>query len=238
MDNLSAVDYSDKIRGIIQALRQSTKEPSVGSTSISFDIDKIAHKVATTYVSDTRYPFENKQGTTYASTYFPDIAKKTAFSNQIKDLEKEVVQLIQGALQAKFQHRDIGIFAKSLLKPVADFSHAPAAGLKYPLTKALPLEKQKLHLHPQKTSQEPWLKGHKLTIEVKDITRFDEQLIEGICAFITRQNTCNNEEIDDARESLEIMSQKANSSFTQLRKAVIKESLARIQREAKIYYFR
>lgn len=238
MDNLSAVDYSDKIRGIIQTLRQSAKEPSVGSTSISFDIDKIAHNVATTYASDTRYPFENKQGTTYASTYFPDIAKKIAFSNQIKDLEKEVAQLIQGALQAKFQHRNIGTFAKSLLKPVADFSHAPATGLKYPLTKALPLEKQKLHLRPQKTSQEPWLKGHKLTIQVKDITRFDEQLIEGICAFITRQNTCDDEEIDDARDALEIMSQKANSSFTQLRKAVIKESLARIQREAKIYYFR
>src|SRR5258708_22228529 len=94
MDNLSAVDYSDKIRGIIQTLRQSAKEPSVGSTSISFDIDKIAHNVATTYASDTRYPFENKQGTTYASTYFPDIAKKIAFSNQIKDLEKEVAQLL------------------------------------------------------------------------------------------------------------------------------------------------
>src|ERR1700674_5520731 len=122
MDNLSAVDYSDKIRGIIQALRQSIKEPSVESISVSFNIDKIAHHVATTYASSTKYPFENKQGTTYASTYFPDIAKKTAFSNQIKDLEKEVVQLIQEGLQAKFQHRDIGIFAKSLLKPVADFS--------------------------------------------------------------------------------------------------------------------
>src|SRR5258708_16702176 len=186
MDNLSAVDYYDKIRGIIQTLRQSAKEPAVVSTSISFDIDKIAHNVATTYASDTRYPFENKQGTTYASTYFPDIAKKIAFSNQIKDLEKEVAQLIQGALQAKFQHRNIGTFAKSLLKPVADFSHAPATGLKYPLTKALPLEKQKLHLRPQKTSQEPWLKAHTLTIQDKDITRFDDHLIDDISSFITR----------------------------------------------------
>jgi hypothetical protein len=78
------------------------------------------------------------------------------------------------------------------------------------------------------------LKGHKLTLQVKDINAFDSQLIQGICTYIERQNVCDEEELEETREVLEAMAKKANSSFSQLRSIVIKESLARIQRDAKI----
>ncbi len=238
MDNLSSVDYTDQIEAITRVLTQTPKILFIEPTSASFDIDAIASKVAAQFVNSTKYPFENKQDTTYASSYFDDIAKKKAFSNQIGGLKQQIVQLIENALQIKVGHRDIQRYATSLLKPIADFSSASSGGLKYPLTKAFLFEKQRLHIHPKKTAQPPWLKGHKLTIHVKDISRFDEQLIQGICAYLRRWGECEEEEIDETREALEYMAKKATSPFSQLRRVVIKESLARIQREAKIYYLR
>ncbi len=44
--------------------------------------------------------------------------------------------------------------------------------------------------------------------------------------------------MEETREVLEAMAKKANSSFSQLRSIVIKESLARIQRDASIKYLR
>ena len=238
LDNLSSVDYTDQIEAIIQVLKQTPKILFIEPTSVSFDIDAIAGKVATQFTNSTRYPFENNQGTTYASSYFDDIGKKKAFSDQIGGLRQQIIQMVESALQIKVGHRDIQRYATGLLKPIADFSSTSSGGLKYPLTKALHFEKQRLHIRPNKTAQAPWLKGHKLTIHVKDISQFDEQLIQGICALLRRQGECEEQEIDDTREALKYLAKKTNSPFGQLRKVVIKESLARIQREAKIYYFR
>src|SRR6266849_3773431 len=111
-----------------------------------------------------------------------------------------------------------------------------------PIFQARPLdyithwEKQPPHLSPKKTGDVPWLKGHKLTLQVKEIKAFDTQLISGVCSYIERQNVCDEEEVEETREALEAMAKKANSPFSRLRAIVIKESLARIQREAKVKY--
>src|SRR5207247_7961545 len=143
MDNLSSVDYTDQIEAIIQVLKQTPKILFIDPTSASFDIDAIASKVSAQFVNSTKYPFENKQDTTYASSYFDDIAKKRAFSNQIGELKQQIVQMDEIALQSRVGHGDIQRYATSLLKPIADFSSASSGGLKYPLTKAFLFEKQR-----------------------------------------------------------------------------------------------
>ena len=230
-DNLASVHYKELLEAIARTLGKKDKLVSVLSSSIVFDIDRIAQDVATQFAANTSYPFENKDGTTYASTHFPDIAKKEAFSHQVEQVLRE----LQKILQASLGSRPFAEYARSLLKPITAFSGEPA-GLHYPLGKPATLEKRRLHLRPKKTADIPWLKGHKLTLQVKDINAFDSQLIQGICTYIERQNVCDEEELEETREVLEAMAKKANSSFSQLRSIVIKESLARIQRDAKIKY--
>jgi hypothetical protein len=231
IDNLTTVQYKDLLELIAQTLGKNERLISIPSSTIVFDIDRIAQDVATQIAASNKYPFANRDGTTYASIHLPDIAKKEAFSDQVE----LVVYEIQKSLQAKLGSRSIGEYATSLLKPVSDFS-GEAAGLHYPLGKAATIEKQRLHLSPKKTGDVPWLKGHKLTLHVKDIKAFDTQLISGICSYIEHQNVCDEEEVEETREVLEAMAKKAYSPFSRLRAIVIKESLARIQREAKVKY--
>src|SRR5438132_8510699 len=230
-DNLASVHYKELLEVIARTLGKKDKLISVLSSSIVFDIDRLAQDVATQIASNTSYPFENKDGTTYASTHLPDVAKKEAFSHQVEQVLRE----LQKILQASLGSRRFAEYARSLLKPITAFSGEPA-GLRYPLSKPATLEKRRLHLRPKKTADIPWLKGHKLTLQVKDINAFDSQLIQGICTYIERQNVCDEEELEETREVLEAVAKKANSSFSQLRSIVIKESLARIQRDAKIKY--
>jgi hypothetical protein len=136
-DNLASVHYKDLLEAIARTLGKKDKLISVFSSSIVFDIDRIAQDVATQFAANTSYPFENKDGTTYASTHFPDIAKKEAFSHQVEQVLRE----LQKILQASLGSRPFAEYARSLLKPITAFSGEPA-GLHYPLGKPATLEKR------------------------------------------------------------------------------------------------
>lgn len=233
-DDLSSVDYESLIGAITQAL-SNCKIPTLDERSISFDLDTIANDVAFQFARSNKYPFENKDGTTYASIHFPTIDKKDAFSAQIRQLVAVLRRCIEQALQAKLGYGSIERYIKSLLSPLGTFSDRQIAGLKYPLTNPISLQKQRLHLKPPQKPSDPWLKGHKLTIQVKDIKTFDRQLIQGIITFIEQQGG-EEKDIEEVREILETMTKKPDSSLSQLRDIVTKQSLARIQREAKVNY--
>src|SRR5260370_10442705 len=87
-DNLASVHYKELLEAIARTIGKKDKLIWVLSSSIVFDIDRIAQDVATQFAANTSYPFENKDGTTYASTHFPDIAKKEAFSHQREVFDK------------------------------------------------------------------------------------------------------------------------------------------------------
>ncbi len=137
IDNLTTVHYKDLLELIAQTLGKNERLISVHSSSIVFDIDRIAQDVATQIAASNKYPFANRDGTTYASIHLPDIAKKEAFSDQVE----LVVHEIQKSLQAKLGSRSIGEYATSLLKPISDFS-GEAAGLRWT---TLPIGKSNHH---------------------------------------------------------------------------------------------
>src|SRR5260370_3634522 len=112
-DNLASVHYKELLEVIARTLGKKDKLISVLSSSIVFDIDRIAQDVAIQFASNTSYPFENKDGTTYASTHFPDVAKKEAFSHQIEQVLRE----FQKILQASLGSRPFAEYARSLNRP-------------------------------------------------------------------------------------------------------------------------
>ena len=83
----------------------------------------------------------------------------------------------------------------------------------------------------------PWLKAHKLALKVQNVNSFDQQIIDSICSFLAQKN-CDEEDIEEAREVLEEEAKKPLSNLSQLRDILIKESVTRIYRDAKVRYLR
>lgn len=238
-DNLSPVKYGYLLEAISQHIKASVKDGSLmqiksapASISLRFVIDKIAEDVSKQFASSNKYPFTEKEGTVYACVHMPTSAEKDAFSNQVQRL---IIQELQTALQTQAVSGSIEQMVTNLLKPISTFSDKTAAGLHYPLEKVYLFEKRRLHVQPKKAEDDPWLKGHKLTLRVEDIKSFVDQVIQGICAFLD-QNACAKEDIDEARETLVMMARHPKSSLYRLQESITKESLARIQREARVLY--
>lgn len=242
-DNLSTVDYQDKLEAISHALQGAKKLFDIYENRITFDIDLIANQIAKQFATSNAYSFENKNGTTYASIHMRTIDAKRAFSEQLEQL---IIQQLRSALlrdfQASVKQPSLEKYLSELFKPLGSFStptfsKKTTTGLKYALDKQIQFEKQRLHLQPQQKENTPWLKGHKVTIEVGEIKHFDQQIIEGICTYLQQQQV-EAEEIEETKDILQSMAEKHDSPFAQLRRAVIEESLARIQRTARTFYLR
>lgn len=234
--NLAPVTYQALLEAISHTLKNSGSSLRITPSGIFFDLDTIANRVASQFATSNRYPYEQREGMIYASIHAIDIEEKTAFSDQVESLVvKELQDLLLKALQEQ-KYGSIEQYIQSLLKPIAEYSNARIdAGIKYPLTKAVELEKQRLHLRPRKTTDTPWLKGHKLTLHIKHIRSFHQQVIDSICAYL-EQSKVEDEDVADTREALDEMAKKSSSPLGQLQDLVVKRSLARIQREAKVRY--
>ena len=242
LDNLSTVDYRQLFEAIAHTLKSNEKFFTVQDTSVTLDIDKLANIVAQQFAASNKYPFENKDGAILATIHMATTAQKEAFSDQFERLIlQELRTAFEKALfQKKPEYNSIPAYINHLPRPVATFStprlsHTTKAGLKYELDKEHPFEKQHLHIQPKHKGTEPRLKGHKLTIQVQDIKNFDQQLIDGICSYLKTQHV-NEDEIEDTRDTLRILANKEDSPFSMLRHIFIRESLARIQRSARVSY--
>jgi len=233
-DNLSPVSYKELVEVISQNLKKTQQllwtQSSSRSTSLRFDIDRLALSVAQQLASSNRYPFENRNGTTYASIHMPTGAEKEAFSEQIQRL---IVRELQSLIQALVGPESIEQFVTGLLRPI---EMKNVVGMPYSLEKPYPLEKRRLHFEPRKTAEDPWLKGHKLTLHVRDIHTFMEQVMQGICNYVEQQQVCDKEDLENVRSTLEAMANNPKSPLRRLQDHVTKQSLARIQREAKVWY--
>ncbi|HVB20553.1 MAG TPA: hypothetical protein VNG51_01225 [Ktedonobacteraceae bacterium] len=245
LDNLSTVDYRNIFEAIMHNLKKTERLFSIRDESVTFDIDKLADAVAQQLASSNRYPFENRDGTTQAAIHMPTTAQKEEFSEQF---ERLILQELRTSFERALhtlpgknpESRSIQTYVTRLPKSIATFStprlsDKTKTGLKYELDKENPFEKQRLHIQPKQSGNEPRLKGHKLTIQVQDIQNFDRQLINGICNYLKTQGA-DEEEIEEAKETLQLMANKEDSSFSMLRKIFIRESLARVQRSARVSY--
>lgn len=233
--NLSSVDYQQLLETISQEIQQQEKCVGTNDTNIFFDVDTIADNVARKLASSNNYPFENKAGTTYAAIHALELGQKEEFSKQIKHIAQQLNALFLNKLAARDTKPTE--YLTSLLTPVTSFAKESTAGLSYPLHKAKKIEKQRLHLSTQKQHPDPWLKAHKLTLQVKDIPALDTQVTKSICSYLEKEQ-CPNEDIEDARTALEEMIKKPASELGLLRDAVVRQSVARIYREAKVRYLR
>lgn len=235
-------DFLEAIGKTLQRLARSQKPEDrylyARETYFSFDLDKVAERVALQFANSNNYPFELRDGLNFATIHTLELESKDTFRHQLQQFVVDVLkQQVEQKLSESPVNKTLADYARSLLVPVAQLSAQQAKGSSYSLRKEYTLEKKRLHVQPQKPDGMPWLKAHKLTLTVQKIDGFAQQITEGICELLV-QKRCDEEDVEEVREVLQDEAKQKQSNLGQLQEILVKESVARIQRDAKVRYLR
>ena len=238
-DHRAPVDYHSLIVGITKILEKYPENLfSISQTQIVFDVDKIAFYIASKYPANKLF-FEPRKENIFVSTHFADLTAKTAFTSDILQLQAQLREQFIKSIPKEVQMQDLPGYIRKLLTSIGQFAQdsGRTPSLRYAnLKKAFPLKKQRLHLRALKTDLEPCLKGHKLTIHVERLKDFSAQITQGILAFLKIQDECDENDIIGVQKELERRKQKSTSDLNRLSEALVRHSLARLQRAAQLHY--
>lgn len=246
-DHRSPVDYHFLLQEIDKIVKKAPGNLlQVTPSRVIFDIDAIATHIASKYPNNPLF-FDPRRHNVFVSTHMADIITKKTFSKDIQQLRASLYTRFQAALplDANGKRPDPASYIRKLFTSIQDFAQEErqekkeqdSQGLRYAnLRQSFPLKKQHLHLRTKKTEQEPCLKGHKLTIQVDRLKDFAAQITNGIVAFLQSQAACTPEEIEQVQQELQRRALKKDSDLSRLSEALVRHSLARIQRSAQIHY--
>jgi hypothetical protein len=242
------VKYDDLLKDVARRIKMisTITDPKksilwIKDDSFGFDIDRIADHVAQQYATSTKFPFEDLDGVSYATTHMNDLLAMKTFSDLVRD---QIVRPLQEQIQKVLQstttttQTDLSAYATQLLTPLAQFQGNTSAGLTYQLGTSQLIRKQRLHMQPQKPDASPWLKAHKVTLTVRNMHTINQQLIENIMALVEKHPQCDEEDVEDVKDALTEEDKQEKSQLNQLNHILLEESVARIQRDLKIRYLR
>ncbi len=240
-DNFASVDYSSLFKSISsivksQAIAFQVKKQDE-QVCLQLDLDAIALAVAGRAKQDNP-PFTNLYGTTFATVNFENLLVVKDFNKHIDTIKGLVLNHLEQAFGKALQGSSLEDFVKPLLGNATSFHSDAANRLHYPFNEKKILSKRRLHLRPVKagSSDDVRLKGHKLTITVKNIREFEGELVEGLCNKLEEVCDCSSQKIIVARD---VLKRRLNDSASELRvlsRVLRKESLGRLHKEAKIRY--
>jgi hypothetical protein len=147
---LAPVKYKELLEAIQLEMQKRTKESQQRRNSeylfleknrLAFDIDAIADAVAKRFADSNRYPFEIRDGLSYATIHALDINEKSDFS---QDLRKTIFDELRTQLYTRMdrilKHHSLERYALALRTPIDTFIQDKAVGLSYPLKKEHSLE--------------------------------------------------------------------------------------------------
>lgn len=238
-NNLGCVHYEPLLKAIFEVVKRSPAIFDVASGCLAIGVDEIARAVVTKMgASSSPPPFENTYGTRVASVNFEHVGARDQFATEIERIRDQLNAHLDAALKNKQAGISLPQYASGLLTEAVSFQGAATNGfgLRYQFA-SQDLQEERLHLRPRVGGEQPWLKGHKLTISIGNIGGFDAQLINGICNHV--EDTCpdcDEGELEHIRAILERSAQEPTSELSLLKRIVSKESLGRLQKEAKLRY--
>ncbi|MBC6435474.1 hypothetical protein FM036_38990 [Nostoc sp. HG1] len=233
-DDLVPVDYGDLLDKILETLQtQNPFSVSGDNRRLLIDIDTIAADVAQKQV---RKPLgsSERQADSATVNFPPEI--ETRFGIQVRQIRECLRQQLESKLP---RNTSIERFVASLISPLDSPSfrgNGQELGFKYDFGKRhTPLEKEKLTLQSLDSGSHATLKLHKLTIAVRNTDIFEQELKKGLEHYIN-ENAETSSEKEDLNHRLDEMVKNPDSDFHKLIRLVDKETLGKIQKEAKITY--
>jgi len=234
-EDLVPVDYGDLLDKILEVLeRNNPFSVSDDQHRLLIDIDAVANQIATSQVLPPLGSFERSARS--ATVNFP-AEVETKFGNQIRQIRQYLRQHLASVVRGNDAMKN---FVASLIEPLESQcfqGNGQELGFKYDFAKSSPtLAKKKLTLQRPNTVGTPAiLKLHKLTIAVRDSDIFQQQLKEGLKNYID-ENADTESDQQELYHRLDEMVQNENSDFHKLLKLVDKETLGKLNKEAKITY--
>lgn len=233
-EHLVPVDYSDLLDKILEALRH--QNPFVLSSDrhrLLIDIDTLASQVSALGV---QHPLSSMERLAHSASvnFAPDFQEQ--FPKKIRQIREELRQKLQSVLG---QRMSIEQFVASLIAPLDSEGFRGSGselGFKYDFAKShQDLQKQKLTLQRLGSGSHSVLKFHKLTISVRNASQFQQQLKEGIENYIDDSAESKSER-EDLHNIFDDMVANETSDFYKLIRVVDKETLGKLNKEAKITY--
>ena len=227
-NELISVDDSDLLSKILRVL-QHQNPFSISSDRLLIDIDSLASQVTCLQVDN---PLGASEHLARSATVNFSPGFKQGFPTQIQE--------IRDCLKARLESLDqlnIEQYVSSLVTPLENFSGtANRLGFTYDFDRREQgLQQQKLSLERNSHSRNSLLKFHKLTIAVRNIGQFQQQLQKGLENHIDKVAQSESDR-EDLNEILEGMVEDDFSDFHQLMRVVDTETLGKLKKEAKITY--
>ncbi|MEG3840398.1 hypothetical protein [Microcoleus sp. herbarium14] len=233
--DLVPVDYGDLLDKILEVLQGNNPfSVSADSRRLLIDIDAVAAQIATSQVLPPLGSFERQAHS--ATVNFP-AEVETRFCSQIRKIREHLRQHLASVVGG---NDAIESFVASLIEPLESPAFQGSGtdlGFKYDFAKSSPtLAKKKLTLHrPNTVGTTAILKLHKLTIAVRDSDIFQQQLKEGLEHYIDENGDTESDK-QELHHRLDEQVKDENSDLHKLLKLVDKETLGKLNKEAKITY--
>jgi hypothetical protein len=241
-NTLPNVDYEPLLKEILAVLKKRADMFQITPTRLQILIDSVAQEVvartARTNFQDIR-PFIPSRGLTHVSANFLDGNAFNVFRLLIERIRDQLASHCRTALASTLPARTIEEYCQQLLSGPQDFTGNTISALHYSFGKTVNLKKRRLHLQARRKpgQADTRLLGHKLTITVRDMYVFEQQLVEALCNVVeTLDDPPSDREIERIRTVLEQRLQDSGSEQGVLLRIIRKESFGRLQKEAKIRY--
>jgi hypothetical protein len=240
-NNLPNVEYEALLKELLAVLKRHTDLFQVNDTVLRIQAESVAlevtNKLKNTPLADVR-PFIYSRGVTHVTANFLDGEAFNKFRILIERLQEQLSSHLKTALATTFPAKNIEQYIRGLVSDPQFFVGDPSA-LHYPFTNMMDLKKRRLHLQAlQKPSQsDTRFLGHKLTIAVREMDVFEQRLVDALCNQLEMiDDPPSRTEIERIRTVLQQRLQDENSEQGILKRVLRKESLGRLQKEAKIRY--
>lgn len=246
-NNLPNVEYDALLKIILEVLKKHSDIFDVTPTTLHIQVARIAEEVVNQVqretLNDVR-PFVYSIGTTHVTANFLDGEAFHAFGTLIERIRDQLFGHLKTTLAAMLPTLTPEAYIRGLVSGpryfVGDDQDGKTKGfsvLSYPFRKSANLKRRQIHLQARNkpTGTGIRLLGHKLTISVRDMLEFEQQLVEALCNQL-EEYEIPIKEIERARAVLRQRLLDENSELGILTRIVKRESFGRLQKEAKIRY--
>ena len=225
-NSLSRLDYDPVLANILRHVQENRLfDWAENEQQIILQAHKIAQKVA---MENIEYPLIAEYGT------------RSATINLAEQSERSFVQKIQQVYQViSKQLSETQLKLPSLVREQSDMcleKQPSQLGFSYHFPGYSHLVQKRLRLQSSNKGSDAALKLHLLTVTVKNINSFTNELKQSISNHYADELMLDEQEKEDIEKELENQYKKPDSSFYKLRNLVFEETVGKLKKEAKILY--
>lgn len=247
-NNLPNVEYDALLKAILSVLKKHADIFAVTSDTLSIQAAQVAQEVVEQVekgtLNDVR-PFVYSRGITHVTTNFLDGNAFHEFAQLIERMRDQLSSHLKTVLATTFPALSTEEYIRGLASEPQQFMSREKDAkdkpliykLTYPFRKSISLNRRRLHLQARNkpTGADIRLLGHKLTITIRDMQGFEQQLVEGLCNQLETYEIPP-KEIERTRTILQQRLQDESSELGTLKRILQRESFGRLQKEARILY--